>query len=348
MKVLPTYGKVLKYLEDLIITGKLSAGDKVPSENELAKMFNTTRVTVRKALDELEKIGIISRVPGIGTFVTEINIMAHKRIGVLVSNRQIMYGIVKFLSSVGVKIFAYEQVESLRKEENLLEELVSKSIDGLIMEPTQNSVNNSVLKDLSQSNFPIIFVDRSIPMPVKIPAVFTDNFLGGKLIGEHMYKEHNVNKALFVTSEDLTISSVYERYNGISKGLRKKPEMLKFEYIDGDFSILSEIVKKKNIECIFFCNDMLAARGMYFLLKNGFKIPQDVKVVGFDDEFISKMTEPKLTTVKQDLVKIGETAASLIISKLKGEEVKSDLRINADLVVRNSCGCNVYLKGEEL
>ena len=163
-----------------------------------------------------------------------------------------------------------------------------------------------------------------------------------------MYKEHNVNKALFVTSEDLTISSVYERYNGISKGLRKKPEMLKFEYIDGDFSILSEIVKKKNIECIFFCNDMLAARGMYFLLKNGFKIPQDVKVVGFDDEFISKMTEPKLTTVKQDLVKIGETAASLIISKLKGEEVKSDVRINADLVVRNSCGCNVYLKGEEL
>jgi len=53
--MVPTYIKVLKYLEDLILSGKLSAGDKIPSENELARMFDTTRVTVRKALDELEK-----------------------------------------------------------------------------------------------------------------------------------------------------------------------------------------------------------------------------------------------------------------------------------------------------
>jgi len=57
--MIPTYIKVLKYLEDLILSGKLSAGDKLPSENELARTFNTTRVTVRKALDELETNGII-------------------------------------------------------------------------------------------------------------------------------------------------------------------------------------------------------------------------------------------------------------------------------------------------
>ncbi|MCX7653052.1 MAG: GntR family transcriptional regulator [Fervidobacterium sp.] len=337
--MLPTYGKILKHIEDLIITGKLAAGDKIPSENELAKMFNTTRMTVRKALDELEKIGIVSRVPGVGTFVTETNVISHKRVGLLVSNKQIMYGIIKFLSSVGIKIFAFEQGKTLNEEESLLKELVSKNIDGLIIEPTQNSVINSFMRELAQNNFPIVFVDRNIPIPMKIPTVLTNNFQGGKLLGEHMRKEHNISKAVFVTSEDLTISSVYERYNGISKGLKKKPDIIKFESIEGDFSTLPKIIKDKNIDCVFFCNDMLAVRGICYILKYGIKIPEEVKVVGFDDEFVAKMTHPKLTTIKQDLAKVGETAASLIVSKLKGEMINDNVIIGVDMVIRNSCGC---------
>jgi len=123
----------------------------------------------------LKRNGIISKVPGVGTFVTEINAVAHKRVGVIVNNKQIMYGAVKFLSSVGVKIFAFEQGKNISEEEQILNQLISIDIDGLLMEPTQDSINNHFLKSLSQSGFPIVFVDRSIPMPVKIPSVLTNN-----------------------------------------------------------------------------------------------------------------------------------------------------------------------------
>jgi len=251
-----------------------------------------------------------------------------------------MYGAVKFLSSIGVKIFAFEQGKSISEEEQILNNLISIGIDGLLMEPTQDSINNHFLRSLAQNNFPIVFVDRSIPMPVKIPSVLTDNYTGGKMIGEHMVKVHNVvNKALFVTSEDMSISSVYERYNGISKGLGRKPEVLRIDRIDGDFGKLPELVRTEDVECVFFCNDMLAVRGAFYLIKSGVRIPEDVRIVGFDDEFVARMLEPKLTTVKQDLLKMGEIAASMMISILKGEKVTNDIFINADLVVRNSCGC---------
>ncbi|HQO06333.1 MAG TPA: GntR family transcriptional regulator [Fervidobacterium sp.] len=337
--MVPTYIRVLKYLEDLILSGKLSAGDKIPSENELARMFSTTRVTVRKALDELEKNGIISKVPGVGTFVTEINAVAHKRVGVVINSKQIMYGAVKFLSSVGVKIFAFEQGKNVSEEEQILNQLISTDIDGLLMEPTQDSINNHFLRSLAQSNFPIVFVDRSIPMPTKIPSVLTNNYIGGKVLGEHMLRAHNVTRALFVTSEDMSISSVSERFSGISKGLKRKPEVMIIDRIDGDFGRLPNLVKEKDIDCIFFCNDMLAVRGAFHLIKSGISIPDDVSIVGFDDEFVAKMVEPKLTTVKQDLVKMGETAASMMISVLKGEKISNDILINAELIVRESCGC---------
>jgi len=330
--------KILKYLEDLIITGRLSAGDKLPSENDLAKMFSTTRVTVRKALDELEKNGVISKVQGVGTFVTEINLIARKRVGVLVNNRQIMYGIVKFLSFVGVRIIASD-FSSFGSEEAILKEIVSKNIYGLIMEPTQDSIKNLVLNDLIEKGFPVVFVDRKVPIHSNVPAVLSDNYLGGKLLGEHMYQKHHVKKSIFVTSESMTVSSVSERYKGISNGLKKKPEIVYIEKIDGDFSIIPNIVMEKNVDCIFFCNDVLAVRGLYYLIKAGIKIPDEVKIAGFDNEFVSRMTEPKLTTVKQSLSEIGEVAASVMISKLKGESIDSDIKIKTELVIRDSCGC---------
>ena len=89
--MIPLYLQITNYVEDLILCGKYLPGDKIPSENELADKFNTTRTTVRKALDDLEK-GLLTKIFGVGTFVTEINIVSQKKIGIIVHNSQIVYG----------------------------------------------------------------------------------------------------------------------------------------------------------------------------------------------------------------------------------------------------------------
>ncbi|QTA37689.1 GntR family transcriptional regulator [Thermosipho ferrireducens] len=341
--MIPLYMKIANYLENMILKGKYSPGDKIPSENELAEQFQTTRTTVRKALSELEKKGIITKVSGIGTFVTEINIVSRKKIGIIVQNTQIIYGIIKFCSKIGSKCFVVERISDLEAEKNAIKELLSMGVDGIIMEPTVMSMANDILKSLLKDNFPVVFVDRNVDIGFSIPVVVNDNYHGGKVLGEHMRKNHKTKKALYVISEDLAISSVNERYKGISDGLKFSPQVVKVQKIDGDYSMLIPLSKK--VDTIFFCNDMMAVRGITTLLNAKIRIPDDVKVVGYDNDYVSKVLSPKLTTVEQDLSLIGETAASIMVRLIKKEEFEFENKIHSKLVVRDSCGCGKCDRG---
>jgi DNA-binding LacI/PurR family transcriptional regulator len=212
-------------------------------------------------------------------------------------------------------------------------------VDGIIMEPTVISLADDLLKELLKESFPIVFVDRSIDMDFPVPTIITDNNQGGKLLGEHMRKVHKIESAVFVTSEDLNISSVNERYEGIKAGLKFGPTIMKVPVIDGDYSNLVRHLKKNHEQAIFFCNDMMAVRGYSFLLNKGFTLPKDIKIIGFDNDYVSKILEPKLTTVKQNLPQLGEYAASVMVRLIKKEHVEDENRIPVSLVVRESCGC---------
>jgi len=337
--MIPLYLQITNYVEDLILSGKYLPGDKIPSENELAEKFDTTRTTVRKALDDLEKKGLLTKIFGVGTFVTEINIVSQKKIGIIVHNSQIVYGIIKFCSTIGSKCFIAEHTPGLAQEKKAISELLSMGVDGIIMEPTVISLADDLLKELIKENFPVVFVDRSIDMGFPVPTVITDNSQGGRLLGEHMRKVHRIESAIFVTSEDLNISSVNERYEGIKTGLRFSPTIIKVPVIDGDYSNLITHLKKEHEQAIFFCNDMMAVRGYSFLLNKGFNLPKDVKIIGFDNDYVSKILEPKLTTVKQNLPQLGEYAASIMVRLIKKENVEDENRIPVSLIVRASCGC---------
>lgn len=339
--MIPLYLKIANYIETKILKGEYLPGDKIPSENLLAEQFNTTRTTVRKALSELEKKGIIARVFGVGTFVTEINIVSKKKIGIIVQNTKIIYGIIKFCSKIGSKCFVVERVPDINAEKDAIKELLSMGVDGIIIEPTIITMTNELLRSLLSNNFPIVFVDRTIDIGFPVPIVLNDNYSGGKMLGEHMRKIHKTKSAIYVTSEDMAISSVNERYNGIKDGLKFSPEIVRIPKIDGDYSKILKYIKY--VDTVFFCNDMMAVRGITTLLNNNIKIPQDVKVVGYDNDYVSKVLVPKLTTVNQDLPLIGETAASLIVRLIKKEKVDIENRIPSKIVIRKSCGCK---KGE--
>ncbi len=337
--MIPKYMQIAHYIEDLILSRKINAGGKLPSENELANKFNTTRMTVRRALLELEKKGIISRVPGVGTFVTEVNVISSKRIGVLVHNQPIVYGIVKFCTSVGSKCFVLDYGYGLEQEKKALSELLKMGIDGLIMEPHAFSSADEILSGLISEGFPVVFVDRARTGDEITPAVVSDNYEGGKLLGQHMKKVHGVEKTLFVTQEELSITSVRDRFNGIKDALNKSPDILRFPSLDSDFSELVERVKKNKYDAIFFCNDYLAIRGLSFLQRAGIKIPEDILATGFDDAHVSAFFHPRLTTVKQDLKKIGEMAAALLVEIIRGERITGIKKVRVELLVRESCGC---------
>lgn len=322
-------------------------GDKIPSENELAHMFKVSKLTARKAIDKLVSEGLLVRVQGIGTFVSDlakINKNSIKAVGVLIMNRfddrglSIVGGIVKTLEKFYITPIVVDVAQNEEKYiSHKLKALVNQEISGLIVSPTQTLLDVPIFKKLLSENFPIVFVDRTIEN-VDIPTVESDNYLGGVLLGKHFRKIHNVKRALFVTQEGFELTSVKDRYEGFKEGLDNEVDIFIAEKIENLREIIPHI-KKGAYDGIFFCHDPLAIGGLFILWEAGIRTPEDIKVVSFDNRDIAKYALPKLTTVRQNFEAIGEESALFMVKILKGEEVPKRSKIPVELVIRNSCGC---------
>lgn len=77
MQTAPLYAKIKRHILDLIQAGELKPNDKIPSENALVKQFGVSRMTVNRALRELKDAGIVERVSGVGTFISDLGPKGH-------------------------------------------------------------------------------------------------------------------------------------------------------------------------------------------------------------------------------------------------------------------------------
>jgi len=351
----PPYKQIKEYLLNNIKSGKYNPGDKIESENRLAEMFGVSRLTARKAVGELVQEGYFVRVQGMGTFVSHLPVGIGKRpiyIGVVVKGtdgargQAILSGIFKGL----YREFIYPITgplgdDNLEAEKEVLGNLLKHDIQGLIFDPFEKSIENEKLLSLIDMDFPIVFVDREIEK-LEVPAVSSNNYSGGKKLGKHL-KEHSIKKVAFVTHEPLEVKKIKDRFEGFTKGFGASPEVFYIEedpniYHPENRKLFVEVMKKiaKNkFDGIFFSHDLIAIAGMSLLFKLGKKVPDDIKVVGFDNKKIGAFTFPTLTTIKQDFMKMGEIAA-FYIAKIVQKKMPLKLdHIPVELIVRESCGC---------
>jgi LacI family transcriptional regulator len=99
------------------------------------------------------------------------------------------------------------------------------------------------------------------------------------------------------------------------------------------------MIDDKNLPSVIFATaDDMAVGAMNALYDNGYKIPEDVSVVGFYDTKMSSLFRPKLTTIRQPIYDMGAVAIRLLIKLIKGEEVADNMvLLPHELIVRNSC-----------
>ncbi len=340
----PQYQIIEDYLREKI-TNVYSPGDRIPSENELARMFNVSRLTARKAIERLANKGLVVRIQGLGTFVADISRHLENNIryvGILIQDKfdergwSIIAGIERTLEEFNLKGLTVDlDLTNSRKISERLKSLLKQEIVGLIISPTDALLKSEVFRDLVEKSFPIVFVDRRVE-GLEVVTVESNNYQGGFLLGKHLRKNHGVRKALFITEEPMSLSSVRERFEGFKKGLRGEVKSLILKNLE-DFK--DAIPQMKEEEAVFFCHDLLAIRGMMLLMHEGVLIPEDVRVVSFDDREVSKYAFPPLTTVKQDFEALGEGAALAMAKMLMGEEVPTIEQVPVHLKVRKSCGC---------
>ena len=228
----------------------------------------------------------------------------------------------------------------IHKEEKYIQLLISKLIDGIIF--MSGGKSNDSITLLKNNNVPFVLVDRYIDGYKDDYGVFCLNNQGVKDGVRYLY-EKGKRKIVFVKgSKNLEISN--QRLEGYIDEM-KKYEIYDEKYIfEGDFNLEGGITATEKIistfdklDAIFYSNDMMAIGGIKILLRNGYKIPRDISVIGFDNIQIAAIIEPELTTIAQPIYTMGKKACSILIDVINGNmPADKQVYFEAELIVRGT------------
>ncbi len=211
---------------------------------------------------------------------------------------------------------------STKKEEKYIKLLISKLVDGVIFISGGNSEKN--LNILDDNKIPFVIVDRYIESSKKYSGIFCSNKEGIEIGIKYLYDKGKRNIAFVKGPSRLKISELrLKAYENITKKLGIYNEALIFEdefTIDGGIMSTEKILDTGiKIDAIFYSSDVMALGGMKFLLRNGYKIPRDISVLGYDNINISMFLEPELSTVAQPIYTMGQEACKLLVDIINGK-----------------------------
>jgi DNA-binding LacI/PurR family transcriptional regulator len=215
--------------------------------------------------------------------------------------------------------------------------LKSGEVDGAIFFVLHS---DALVNNLKKLGMPMVIAGTP-HSSLDIPFVDTDNFGGAYTATKHLINQ-GCQKIAIITG-DIGTTAAKQRLDGYLQAFRETGKVpAKGLICEGDYSLSSGMEHTMNlleqhpdVDGIFASNDLMAAGAVTVLQDMGKRVPEDVKVVGFDDALIAQTTRPALTTVRQDVVALGEAAGTLMIAQLNGEEVQPIIT-TTELIIRGS------------
>lgn len=223
----------------------------------------------------------------------------------------------------------------------LVRMLLGQKVDGLIYIGEDLSTENSQI--------PIVYIDRDpgekcSDIPEKYIMIECDNVQGGYLAGHELIAKGAQNLSFVMLSTEM--STTRKRLLGFQQALEEAGIVLKESQgiyveevsLEAGKQAMEAIVKNHpEVDGVFFMSDQLAVGALEYLNSIGMGVPEQMKIVGFDDTSISKVCVPKLTTVHQPASEMGRRAALHMIALIQGESpIEQRQCIPVTMVVRES------------
>lgn len=213
-----------------------------------------------------------------------------------------------------------------------------RSLDGVLILGATYGDENMI--NIKKSGAKVISIDK---ISEDIPFVQTSDTLAVNLVKDFFIRK-NITKVGYVSGPynsgefKKRTSTFQEALNGSGIVLEDAAiEVCKNTYYEDGFSAAQVLLKRKpNIKAILVSNDDMSFGVIRGAQKMGYKVPEDISIVGYDDMFFSKYFTPSLTTIKQNTKVIGKTAGELLIKLIKGDNVPKETYIPCELVERES------------
>ena len=359
--------RVFDHLLASIQTGQLKPGDRLPSEAELGRLFDASRITVAKAVLDLQRMGLVTRRPGAGTHVQGPHKETGRTFGLLIPElglteifEPICHGMMRSpfarpdaLLWGNASSSAYE---AAKEAEQMVQSFIVQKVAGVFFAPLEmvddkDAVNRRIARTLDRAQIPVVLLDRCfMPFPERSAhdLVGVDNRRAGYMAAAHLLRL-GARRLVFLGEEN-SANTVDARITGFYEALRSFGVKAEWNPVwrgsPQDEEFVRAILEAARPEGVVCANDLTAARLMQALLGLGVRIPEEVRIVGMDDVKYASLLPVPLTTIHQDCAGIGVAAMATMQERVEHPELPvRDVLVPTRLVVRRSCGAHLAQAG---
>ncbi|MDD2534488.1 MAG: LacI family DNA-binding transcriptional regulator [Eubacteriales bacterium] len=239
-------------------------------------------------------------------------------------------------SKRGYKILLANSRHDADKENSYLDMLKRNKVDGIIL--ASRTVET---KPFLNVNLPLLSFDRELSPD--IPMVSADNTEGGRLVARHLIARGCKN-LLYIGGSGSVRQYSNNRGNGFIEACEQarmpctvyETEEVSFNSQQYEASIGKALDAHPKVDGIFASSDVIAAQVIRMLSIRGKRVPQDVKIVGFDDVQIASLLNPALTTVRQPVEAMAIQMLELLERKMKGAPAPAKTIMPVELIIRDS------------
>lgn len=194
-----------------------------------------------------------------------------------------------------------------------------------------------------KAGIPAIAINKALN---GLSCIRVDNYTGLYEMMEHLIKVHGLKDFAFITGKETSVD-IAERYKAYRTALTDNQIKIDMEQVftinacdyHYAYSFFKEFIssKKKLPEVIVCANDLIAFAVLKVALENGIKVPEQLKIIGYDDNSFAGGVSPSLSTVKNNIEQVGFESVNRVLS---GDSEAHHFKINSRPIFRESCGCN--------
>lgn len=361
----PRYQALFESLKADILSGRYAPGQKLPSEAALVTRSGASRITVGRAVRELQNLGLVDRVAGSGTYVRTLATGDRPFLfGLLIPDlgeteifEPICQGIANAPESTQHALLWGHSDPKLQKGLQawlLCQQYITKKVSGVFFaplefEPDSDKTNGRILQALENAKIPVVLLDRrakEVPERKRPDLVSINNRQAAYLATKHLIDlgcQHigflgyhgaatTISERLFGYTEALRAYGLRPIVDSSVEASTSRNETLQW----------SGRHKIHSLDAFVCVNDRIAGQLMHVFLQRRIRVPEDIRIVGIDDVSYASLLPVPLTTVHQPTHHIGEAALRVMLDRIRApKHPPQEVLLDGELVVRVSCGANL-------
>lgn len=335
----------------------MTQNNKTISIKDIAELTGVSTATVSRVLNNKggyskkteEKIkNIIDEYGYVSNLAAKsIRVSKSFTIGLIVPNIQnefysnLSSSIEDFFYNKGYSVFICNSSNSIDKELDYFKRLESQSVDGIIDVTCQKAFSENT----SRKNIPIVFLDRVPASNIDFPTVISNDY-DGVCQSTQSLVDSGCKDIIFIDAQVGTIQNnrltAYKDTLQKNKMIIDENKILRGNILDpsrvqGEIAVTEYLNSGRKVDGIICPSDSLAVGALYAVKRAGLKVPEDIKIIGFDNSIQSQITNPPISTISRSPELMAKKASQLLLDIIEENTLKEKhIIINTNLIIRSS------------